>query len=94
MLDFDIAYQGETMLCNPWFLPELIEDRCTLCGLCAEACPNHGICLDDRGPVFERREQCDACGTCEDVCPEGAIVTEFEIAENGGSHSAEGGQDA
>jgi ferredoxin len=77
------------MLCKPWALPELIEERCTLCGLCVAACPNHGINLDENGPVFEGRERCDACGTCEDVCPEGAIVTQFEIAADGRNKAEE-----
>jgi len=82
------------MYCDPWALPELIEERCTCCGLCVLACPNHGIHLGPRGPVFDGREICDACGSCEDACPEGAIVTQFEIAEGGAPGIAMGGSDA
>jgi NAD-dependent dihydropyrimidine dehydrogenase PreA subunit len=82
------------MLCDPWALPETYEERCTLCGLCEAACPQHGIRMGDKAPVFEGRERCDACGTCEDVCPTGAIVTHFEITHSDAAKPAAGGSDA
>jgi len=82
------------MYCDSWALPTLFEERCTLCGLCAAACPNHGIRMSNKGPVFEGRETCDACGTCEDACPEGAIVTEFGIVAGSAPGIAVGGRHA
>ncbi len=81
------------MLCRSWALPSVIKGLCTHCGLCVEVCPNHGIHLDDDGPVFDERELCDACGSCEDVCPTGAIVTVFEIARPDCNDTSTGGQD-
>jgi len=81
------------MLCQSWALPSVIKRLCTRCGLCVEVCHNHGIHLDDEGPVFDQRETCDACGSCEDVCPEGAIATEFEIAPTDANRTSTGGQD-
>ena len=81
------------MLCDHWALPQLIDGRCTLCGLCVESCPIEGIHLDEYGPVFDKLDTCDACGNCEEVCPEGAIVTRFTFAQGIGQAAPQGGND-
>ena len=81
-----------------WALPQVDEARCTLCGLCVEACPCHAVKLGERGPVFTCPEVClslltrteafDCLCVCEEVCPSGAIACAFEIvlgADRGGS---------
>jgi formate hydrogenlyase subunit 6/NADH:ubiquinone oxidoreductase subunit I len=72
-----------------WALPQVDETRCTLCGLCVEACPCQAIELGEQGPVFACPEACPCHGTdaevlgcsclCEEVCPTGAITCAFEI---------------
>jgi len=68
-----------------WALPEVDETRCTLCGLCVQACSCHAVKLGDRGPVFSCPDVCPTtgciygCCLCEDVCPNGAITYTFEI---------------
>jgi formate hydrogenlyase subunit 6/NADH:ubiquinone oxidoreductase subunit I len=72
-----------------WALPQVDETRCTLCGLCVEACPCQAIELGEKGPVFACPEACPCHGTdaevlgcsclCEEVCPTGAITCAFEI---------------
>jgi formate hydrogenlyase subunit 6/NADH:ubiquinone oxidoreductase subunit I len=72
-----------------WALPQVDETRCTLCGLCVEACPCQAIELGEKGPVFACPESCphtapcdEALGCsclCEEVCPTGAITCAFEI---------------
>ena len=39
------------------------QDKCTLCGRCVEACPNHAINIID-GRVAVDRKICTACGAC------------------------------
>ena len=58
----------------------VIEDRCTMCGACLEACPENAIEGDpyiayrlDNRPYIIRLETCDGCGRCVAVCPAGAI---------------------
>ena len=72
-----------------WALPQVDETRCTLCGLCVEACPCHAVELGERGPIFSCPEACPSIGVCaegadgyylcEEVCPTGAITCAFEI---------------
>jgi MinD superfamily P-loop ATPase len=59
-------------------VPEIIEERCTYCGKCAEVCafnciavipPNAGI----KGGVLVFANLCHSCGACSLLCPEGAI---------------------
>lgn len=75
-------------------LPQVDEARCTLCGLCVEACACHAVELGPRGPVFTRPEAClhhhacaesqDCCCLCEEVCPTGAITVAFDIVMDAG----------
>jgi ferredoxin len=48
-----------------------INENCTGCGACKEACTFKAI--DEGTPYTIRRERCDECGNCYGVCPAGAI---------------------
>jgi len=53
-------------------IPEIIEDKCTYCGKCAEVCAYSAIAvLKDDVLVFP--ELCHGCGGCSLLCPEQAI---------------------
>jgi formate hydrogenlyase subunit 6/NADH:ubiquinone oxidoreductase subunit I len=78
-------------------LPQVDQTRCTLCGLCVEACPCHAVKLEEQRLVFTCPESCPYISTCdealgcsclcEEVCPTGAISCSFEIvleADQGG----------
>ncbi|MCK4758421.1 MAG: ATP-binding protein [Candidatus Aminicenantes bacterium] len=59
---------------QPVFLPvpEIIEEKCTYCGKCAEVCAYNAIAvLKDNVLVFP--ELCHGCGGCSLLCPEKAI---------------------
>jgi heterodisulfide reductase subunit A-like polyferredoxin len=57
--------------------PAIAAERCTACGLCAEACPKGAIqapAAHVYPPVFTLdREGCDGCGRCLGACPTKAI---------------------
>lgn len=53
-------------------IPEILEDRCTFCGKCAEVCAYNAIAvLKDNVLVFP--ELCHGCGGCSLLCPEEAV---------------------
>jgi Na+-translocating ferredoxin:NAD+ oxidoreductase RNF subunit RnfB len=85
---FNAMYMGEDGL------PVIIEENCTACGKCVDACPRNLLELhplsrnilvycrsEDRGPVARKacKNACIACGICSRACPE-AIVIENNLA--------------
>lgn len=57
----------------PVYLPyPEINESCTLCGKCSEACQYHALAVVG-GKVLVFPELCHGCGTCGIVCPAGAV---------------------
>lgn len=54
--------------------PVTQEETCTLCGTCAEVCPNGAIAIDAR--VATEMERCIRCCACIKNCPTGARIME------------------
>jgi ferredoxin len=48
-----------------------VDDRCTSCGICADACPVGNIRLEGGRPAWLHR--CEQCMACIHLCPAGAI---------------------
>ncbi len=59
--------------------PVIVEDECSACGICIDACPEGVLELvaDVAEPVND--DDCNACAACMEECPMGAI-TEIEDA--------------
>lgn len=70
-------------------LPHVIEEKCTACGKCVDACPRNIIELApkdqnmlvfcrslDKGPAAKKacKNACIGCGICARACPEGIIM--------------------
>lgn len=53
-------------------VPEVIEERCTYCGRCAEVCAYKAIAVVKKA-VLIFPELCHGCGGCSLFCPEKAI---------------------
>jgi electron transport complex protein RnfB len=85
---FDAMFMGDDGL------PVVIEEKCTACGKCVEACPRnlyelHPVSQNiivfcrskDRGPVSRKacKNACIVCGICSRAVPE-AIVLENNLA--------------
>lgn len=58
----------------------VIPEKCTMCGLCKEVCPQGAIYgeeyilyLADNEPYYIKASKCDNCGLCLPVCEAGAI---------------------
>jgi len=93
--DCIVACQFGALIMNDNNLPEVIEDLCTSCGLCAKACSRNLIemhPIDRRVFVFcksnydpkRSKEVCSAactgCGICERVS-DGGVVVKNNLAE-------------
>lgn len=57
------------------------EDKCTGCGLCADACHEGAIGMVDGKARLLRDDYCDGLGNCLPVCPTGAISFEEREAD-------------
>jgi len=52
--------------------PELNEDKCTGCAVCAEVCPADAVKMKNERPVFNL-ERCIGCAECIAMCHDGAL---------------------
>ena len=50
------------------------EDKCTGCGICADACQEGAIGIVDGKAKLLRDDYCDGLGDCLPTCPTGAIT--------------------
>ena len=72
-------------------VPVLDEEKCTLCGKCAEICQFKAIVVIGE-TVLPFDNLCHGCGGCMEVCPEGAISEgerDLGIIEKGTRNSLE-----
>ena len=72
-------------------VPEVDEDKCTLCGKCSEICQFKAIVVIGQ-TVLSFHELCHSCGGCVEVCPEGAISEtgrELGVIERGRKNGLE-----
>ena len=49
------------------FIPKVIEDRCTGCGLCERICPEHAITVEEIAVIDV--SLCNGCDLCVERCP-------------------------
>ncbi len=56
--------------------PQIVEDLCKACGLCAKVCPYNALMWskEDRKPPVLIEASCQGCGTCGAECPSDAII--------------------
>lgn len=76
--DSEVELAGEPVY-RP--VPQVIEDKCTYCGVCKDVCEfNAIIVLEDSVLLFP--QICHSCGACSYFCPEKAIIeTKREIGK-------------
>ena len=65
---------------DPFALPDVREEGCTLCRACANVCPTHAFRFDEEKQTLSLKHiECVACGLCETVCPEKVITLRPEL---------------
>lgn len=58
----------------------IVEDRCTGCGDCVEACPSDVLRVGERGKaVIAHQADCQTCLLCELYCPADALFVWPEV---------------
>ena len=81
LLDCDVEEPNAHLFIHPTFeeaetittpVPQVDEDKCTLCGRCAEICQFKAIVVLGE-TVLPFPELCHSCGGCMEACPEKAI---------------------
>ncbi len=68
--------------CLPFIEYRVDPDKCTMCGVCKDAC-KYGAILGEKAKPFMggylsfeiRQKRCTKCSECIKVCPEKAIIT-------------------
>jgi MinD superfamily P-loop ATPase len=81
LLDCDVEEPNAHLFIRPAFekkevvaasVPDVDEEKCTLCGKCGEICQYKAIIVIGN-TVLPFHELCHSCGGCMEVCPEKAI---------------------
>ncbi len=82
LLDCDVEEPNAHLFIHPVFekneaittpVPQVDENKCTVCGKCAEICEFKAIVVIGE-TVLPFPELCHSCGGCMEVCPEKAIT--------------------
>ncbi|MBI9081348.1 MAG: 4Fe-4S binding protein [Pseudodesulfovibrio sp.] len=63
---------GVNMLCSSGYLAVVDEDKCKVCGVCAEKCQFKAIGFRN-GHAFIRTKRCMGCGVCVEACSKDAL---------------------
>ncbi|MBN1802056.1 MAG: P-loop NTPase [Candidatus Lokiarchaeota archaeon] len=62
-----------------YFKPQIVEDKCTKCGICAENCASHALLYLDGAVPIPMLTVCSGCKLCYKICPSGAIQPDSKI---------------
>jgi len=57
---------------NPKPQISYFREKCTLCGICVDNCPNEALILSDNG-IIRDDNLCNTCGSCVEACPDNVM---------------------
>lgn len=88
LIDGDVENPNTYLLLNgtlqkekdvPFFIPQIIQEKCTKCGICSENCSTHALLhVKDIFPI-PITNVCSGCKLCYKICPVGAIEPNSKI---------------
>jgi MinD superfamily P-loop ATPase len=88
LVDGDVENPNTYLLLNadlgtfkefPYFIPKIIEDKCSKCGICAKNCATNALLhIKDSIPI-PMVNLCSGCKLCYKICPENAIEEDSKI---------------
>ncbi|TFG26232.1 MAG: hypothetical protein EU532_10370 [Promethearchaeota archaeon] len=63
----------------PFFKPNIIEEKCSKCGLCAQNCAPHALLHINGAFPIPILNMCSGCQLCYKICPEKAIEADSKV---------------
>ena len=63
-------------VCRPLIRYQIDTDRCVVCGLCIDSCPEEAIASEPGEVPFIDINKCIKCAICLDSCPSEAIIVD------------------
>ncbi|MDO8136782.1 MAG: DUF362 domain-containing protein [Candidatus Brocadiales bacterium] len=71
-----LASRGGKLAMHSGVIPQIIKDKCTACGICAEFCSARAITIKDYAIINPK--ECIGCGECLAVCPYNAVKISWD----------------
>jgi MinD superfamily P-loop ATPase len=88
LIDGDVENPNTFLLLNAtlenktevlYFLPKIVEDKCTKCGLCSENCESHALLYIKESIPIPIATVCSGCKLCYKICPSNAIEPDLKV---------------